>query len=455
MSELTQASLKHRVLSAGLWSLAGFALTMIIRFGSNLVMTRLLMPEAFGVMSIATTVMVGLAMFSDLGLKQFIVQSKRGNDPSYLNTAWVIQILRGALLWVVSVAVSVVVLILARTGLIPEGSVYASPMLPPVIAVLCLSALIGGFSSTRLLEASRGLSLGPLTLIEIVSQIVALVCMIAWVWIDRSIWSLVAGGIAGTVARTWLSHVWLPGLRNRWEWDRSASHEILHFGKWIFLASILGFLVNAGDQLLLGGMVNSTVLGLYAIANLYISAVDGILSKLMGDVSFPAFSEVVRERPGNLKQHYYRFHRIIGAIAYFSAGFLMAFGQTLINLLYDNRYQASGYILEIIAAILLTAPFRLATQSFLALGMPRLQSDVILVRLISLVVLTPIGFHFAGLTGALAGIVFSHFSYVPIIILYNVRHNLFDLRKEMLLSVLAPIGLAVGALLSTVVGHLR
>ena len=80
---------------------------MIIRFGSNLVMTRLLMPEAFGVMSIATTVMVGLAMFSDLGLRQFIVQSSRGNDPSYLNTAWAIQILRGALLWVVSVAVSV------------------------------------------------------------------------------------------------------------------------------------------------------------------------------------------------------------------------------------------------------------------------------------------------------------------------------------------------------------
>jgi O-antigen/teichoic acid export membrane protein len=455
MSELTQASLKHRALNAGLWSLAGFALSMIIRFGSNLAMTRLLMPESFGVMSIATTVMVGLAMFSDLGLKQFIVQSNRGSDPSYLNTAWAIQILRGALLWAISVAVSLVVLALARAGLISEGSVYASPMLPPVIVVLCVSTVISGFSSTRLLEASRSLSLGPLTLIEIVGQIVGLACMIAWVWIDRSIWALVAGSIAGTVARTWLSHVWLPGLRNRWEWDRSAAHEILHFGKWIFLASILGFLVNAGDQLLLGGMVNSTVLGLYVIASLYVSAVDGILSKLMGDVSFPAFSEVVRERPEHLKQHYYQFHRIIAAIAYCSSGFLMAFGQALIGLLYDGRYEAAGHILAIIAATLLTAPFRLATQSFLALGMPKLQSDVVLVRLISLIVFTPIGFHLAGLTGALAGIVFSHFSYVPIIISYNVKHKLFDLRKEILFSVLAPIGYAVGILLSTVVGHLR
>jgi O-antigen/teichoic acid export membrane protein len=291
--------------------------------------------------------------------------------------------------------------------------------------------------------------------IEILGQIVSLVCMIAWVLIDRSIWSLVAGSIAGTVARTWLSHLWLPGLRNRWEWDRGAAQEILRFGKWIFLASILGFLVNAGDQLLLGGMVNSTVLGLYVIASLYVSAVDGILSRLIGDVSFPAFSEVVRERPEDLKQHYYKFHRVIAAIAYLSSGFLMAFGQALISLLYDHRYEASGHILGIIAAVLLTTPFRLATQSFLALGMPRLQSDVILVRLVSLAVFTPIGFHFFGLDGALVGIVFSHFSYIPMIVSYNVKHKLFDLQKEILLSALAPTGFALGTFLSTLVGHLR
>ena len=91
-------SLKKRVLTAGVWSLAGYGLSAAIRFGTNLLMTRLLVPEMFGVMSIATVVMVGLAMFSDVGLRQNVIQSKRGSESAFLNTAWIIQIFRGIVL---------------------------------------------------------------------------------------------------------------------------------------------------------------------------------------------------------------------------------------------------------------------------------------------------------------------------------------------------------------------
>ena len=455
MNSIDRATLRQRAFEAGLWSIAGFALSMVIRFGSNLLMTRLLMPETFGVMSIATTVMIGLAMFSDVGLKQFIVQSERGSQPSYLNTAWAIQIIRGVLLWGAALVVSGFLAVLGHAGLIPQTNVYGSPILPWIIAALCFSTVISGFTSTKMLEANRGLSLGSITQIEIIAQIIGLVFMIGWALLDRSIWSLIAGGLASSVARTWLSHVWLPGMRNRWEWDKSAVREILHFGKWIFLASILGFLVNSGDQLLLGGLVSPTIFGLYVIASLYVSTVDGILSRIMGDVSFPAFSEVVRERPGDLKQTYYKFHGLIAAVAYSSAGLLITFGQPMVNLLYDHRYEYSGSMLAILAFTLFTAPFRLSTQSFLALGVPKLQTNVVLLRLIFLVILTLGGFYFYGLIGSLWGIVLSHFSYIPMIIAYNLKHELFDLRREIYLVAFVPIGLAAGSFLSLVVGYVK
>ncbi len=62
-------------------------------------MARLLMPEIFGVMLIATTVSVVLHLLSDVGLRQNIVQSPRGDDPVFLNTAWTVQILRGVVLF--------------------------------------------------------------------------------------------------------------------------------------------------------------------------------------------------------------------------------------------------------------------------------------------------------------------------------------------------------------------
>src|SRR5581483_9669453 len=95
---LERTSLKQRVLNAGIWSFAAFAVSQVIRLGSSLLLTRLLVPEMFGVMAIAQMVMVGLQLFSDVGLKQTIIQSGRGSDPAFLNTAWVVQILRGGVL---------------------------------------------------------------------------------------------------------------------------------------------------------------------------------------------------------------------------------------------------------------------------------------------------------------------------------------------------------------------
>ncbi len=417
-------------------------------------MTRLLLPDMFGVMAIATTVMIGLAMFSDVGLRQSVVQSHRGSEPSFLNTAWTIQILRGVVIWLAAVGVSIVIAVAARIGAVSPDSVYAAPSLPYVVSVLSFSTVISGFEFTKVCEASRGLALSYLTKLEIIAQIAGLACMLGWVAIDRSIWALVAGGVGSALARAVLSHLWLPGVKNRREWDRSAVHEVIHFGKWIFVASILGFLVNSGDRLLLGGLVSSTVLGFYSIATLIASSLEGILSKIMGDVSFPAFSEVVRDRPNDLQRTYYQFLGPIGAVAYFFAGFFMMFGQTLIHLLYDRRYEQVGWMLELVSAVLLTIPFRLATQSFLALGMPKLQSHIILVRLAFLFVATTIAFHFSGLVGALIAIVLSHFTSVPIIIFYNIRLGLFNLRKESYLLLFVLAGLVAGLAMKVMIGSL-
>ena len=75
--------------------------------------------------------------------------------------------------------------------------------------------------------------------------------------------------------------------------------EIVRFGKWIFPSSILGFLVNNGDRLLLGAMVDTTVLGVYVIAFFIVNAVEQALLRIVGNVTYPALSQVVRDRPWN------------------------------------------------------------------------------------------------------------------------------------------------------------
>src|SRR5438105_946486 len=154
-----QIPLRRRVLNAGAWTFVGYGLSLAIRFGSNLLLTRLLVPEMFGVMAIAIVVLVGLVMFSDLGLGQSVVRSERGSEPLFLNTAWAVQILRGILLWFVALLVSALLVIASDIGISPKGSVYADPILPYVIAILSIGVLFDGLNSTKGSEARRNLNL--------------------------------------------------------------------------------------------------------------------------------------------------------------------------------------------------------------------------------------------------------------------------------------------------------
>ena len=178
---------------------------------------------------------------------------------------------------------------------------------------------------------------------------IGLCCMFGWIVFDRSIWSLVAGALGSSLARAVLTHIWLSGHPNRWQWDRAAFEEIFGFGKWIFLSSILGFLVGNGDRILLGGLINADVLGVYSIAFSIFSIVDQIVGRIVAGVAFPALSEISRERRHDLKAGYYKFHGPIAAATYFCAGALMTSGQALIGLLYDHRYADAGWMLEVLA----------------------------------------------------------------------------------------------------------
>ncbi len=436
--------LRRRILGAGAWSMGGYALRQALRFGGNLLMTRLLAPEMFGVVAIAYVIATGLTLFSDMGVRQNIVQSHRGNDPVFLNTAWVAQILRGIVLWILSLFVAAFVIVANRHGFFAKTSVYADPILPVVIAVSSFMVVIEGLVSTKLFEASRYLSLGRVTGIEIANQIAALVSMVAWVAVDRSVWALVAGGLFGSATRTILSHVWLPGHANRWQWDKSCFSEIFHFGKWIFMASVLGFVAMNGDRIVLGGLIDTKLFGVYAIAFFMFNSISRAVRRLITDVTFPVLSEVGRERVADLKRVFNKFHAATAAFSYVCAGLLTFSGQALVSHLYDPRYAEAGWMLEILAFALLATPSSIIVVYLTAIGSPKINSHIIAMRLIALIVFVPLGFYLFGLAGAIWGVTASYLVNVPVGIFYQIKYRLFDLTQELMIIPAYVVGALLG-----------
>ena len=429
----------------------GFGWGYAVRFGSNLLLTRLLVPDMFGLMTIANIVMTGLYMFSDLGLQAVIVRSRRGDDPVFINTVWTVQIFRGLLLWLVALSVALALFVAARIGMVPKNSVYADPRLPFIIIGVSFGLVIMAFASTKSYEAYRRLAIGRVTLMELFGQLANFVGTLAWVIIDRSVWALVAGNICSTLVVALVSHIWLPGTPNRFKREELALQEVLHFGKWIFISSGLYFLARNCDRLILGGLTTSTVLGVSIIPYMIVGAIEAIVLRSINSVLFPVLSEIVRERPNTLKANYYRMHTLVSAFCYFCSGCLMVSGQALIGLLYNRHYADAGWMLEILAAVILTYPFQIAIQAFTALGMPNLQSYAAGNRLIVLVSAVPLGFYFFGVPGALWGSVLSQFLSIPLIIYYSLRHGFFGLREELLPLPMVFVGAAAGKLLSVLI----
>ena len=414
-------------------------------------MTRLLVPEMFGLMSIVSVFIMGLSLFSDLGLKQSIIQSKRGRDERFLNTIWSFQIIRGFSIWGFSILVAIAVLMAQRLLWMPANTVYAEPLLPYIIPVSTLGMIISAFEPTWTSLASRDLQQARLIKIELICQITGVIVMVLMAFYTRSIWALVLGSLISGITRSIIVNFVIKEKRNHFEIDKAYISEIFHFGKWIFLSSIIGFLAMNGDKLLLGGLISTKDLGVYNIASFMIGAVATIVARLLGGVAYPALSETVRDRPYDLQRIYYRFRLPFDAGIMFLAGLLFVSGQTIIHLLYDSRYADAGWMLNVLALSLIALRYNLADQSYLALGKPKMMTMLTLIRTVALFVFLPIAYHQFGLHGAIWAIVASYFSSFPMAIYYKKTHQLLDVKKELITLPMIFLGIACGFVFNKIV----
>ena len=156
-------SLRSRASRAGSWSVFGDMVSQALRLGGNLILTRLLFPEAFGLMAIVQSVLVGVALVSDIGVESSIIRSEQGRRGTFLNTAWTMQIIKGVFIWLV-------ICMLAPVA----ASFYQEPMLANIMPVVGFSSVINGLVSTKYHLALRELLLKRRVMIEVGSYLFGL-----------------------------------------------------------------------------------------------------------------------------------------------------------------------------------------------------------------------------------------------------------------------------------------
>jgi len=447
-------SLRRRLLGAGAWSVAGALGAHLMRLGGNLIVTRFLLPDMYGVMAIVITLTTILHLLSDVGLHQMVVRHERGHERDFLDTVWTVQVLRGALLAAITVAIAAGLYVAGRQAWLAAGSAYAAPELPAVLAVSALGAVIHGFQSTKYDLAVRGLDLRRNVVIELVQQAFGLVVMIGLAWRTGSIWSLVLGSLAGTLLFVALTHLAIPGRPNRFAWNREVLRQLAGFGKWLLLSSAIGVVAAHADRLLLAGLADARFLGLYAIALALAGALAMVFERLFGQVLMPALAEVARRDPRALVAAYWKARLRADPVILVASGALFALGPLVIRALYDVRYADAGAVLSVLALTMLFSRYQLLEQVYLVLDRPQYLAVLNLVSLVATFVLVPLGFALGGAPGGVLAIACRGAASLPFLAAFNARHGLNHVGREALLLLCWPLGWVAGTALARLVAAL-
>jgi len=391
---------RKQALSGSAWTVFGYGTSQVIRLGSNILLAHLLFPAAFGVMALVTVVMQGLQMFSDVGIGPSIIQSKRGEDQTFLNTAWTIQAIRGVVLWLICCA-------LAWPAAVFYGK--SDPMaheLLWVLPVAGLSAIINGFNSTSVFTLNRSLSMAKVTLLELIPQAFSVVGMVVWGFLAPSVWALVSGWIIQSTAKCVMSHVLNPAFRNRFLWNPACVHELMHFGRWIFLSTMISFMAGSFDRLALAKLISLTELGIYSIALTFVRIAIEVSNRLSNTVLFPLLSRF-QEEPVRLVELCLKARSLVLLVGGAMVSTTAILSPLFFELLYSASYAGAGEVARwlsifVWASILLSSMERVP----LALGHPKALVVSNLIATAGYALAIP-GYHYFGLPGFIVSLAFA------------------------------------------------
>ncbi len=424
-------SVKARTIRGTLWTIFNHGAGQSLRFGSNVVLTRLLLPEAFGLMSLVWVFVTGLEMLSDVGVGPAIIRSDRGDDPALLDTAWTVQIIRGFVLFALSALVAW-----------PAAKFYGQPTLLALISVAGLGIAIRGFTPTRVHALNRKVMLGRLTLMELVCQLTTIGVMILGAWMFHSVWALLVGTLAGDVVHVILSYLILPGQGHRLRMDRACLAELVHIGRWIVVSTALTYAAGYLDRLVIGRLLTMRELGIYSIAFQIVLAVLGVGKAVSGRVFFPVLSETIRENPELLYKRLRR-ARLVWIVPT-AAGLLLLYlgGERLIRLIYKPDYHDAGWMLRILAAGAVVGVLNHAGGViWSALGEFRTNAVVMLVQIAFSFVAMFTGYAMGGTVGFVVGVATVELLVYPVQTILIARRKLWQ--PEVDLPVLAVGGLVI------------
>jgi O-antigen/teichoic acid export membrane protein len=394
------------VVKNAVWSVGAFGLLQGIRLATSVVLTRLLAPELFGIMVIFNSLKAGIELLTDVGIGQSIIYNRNAEDPDFYNTAWTLAAIRGVILWVVACAVTA-----------PVAYYYETPILYSIIPVASFILVLAGFGSLNGALVQKRLNIPKLTRFEVTITLLYSIAQIILAYFIPTIWALVFGLIFGSGITMVLGYFLIPETKHRFKINKTYAFEILHFGRWIFLASLVYYLSTTFDRLYLAGIIPLALLGVYGLARTLAEMLSSLAIRLGNSVIFPFIASHSDTPRAELRAQIVWLRLNFLLLAAVGFAFSAAVSDLVIKLIFDQRYHAAGWM----APVLITGTWfsilcSVNESTLLGLGKPNYSAMAYGLKFVWMLFALPLSItHFGAVAAILVIAVSDVFRYFPVL----------------------------------------
>ena len=374
---MNNTNLKDRVINATKWSSFTEIIAKLISPVTNMILARILAPEAFGVVATVTMIISFADMFTDSGFQKYLVQHEfKDESEKYknANVAFWTNFGISVLFWII--------IIIFREQL---ATLVGNPRLGNVIAISCFQLLLTSFSSIQMALFRRDLDFKTLFLVRVVSVFIPFVITIPLALLGLNYWALIIGTL---VIR--LSNAVILTIKSKWKprffYSIKILKEMFSFSIWSLIEAISIWLTSWVDTFIISSFLNQYYLGIYKTSTSMVNALMALVTASIVPVLFSTLSRF-QEDDEKFNHVFFKFQRLVSIIVFPMGIGVYLYSDLATNILLGSQWNEASRVIGMWA---LTSSITIVfsyfnSEAYRAKGRPKLSFISQLLHLIFLV----------------------------------------------------------------------
>jgi PST family polysaccharide transporter/lipopolysaccharide exporter len=427
--------LTEQTVKSGIWATVTNVLDRGLQLLMIAILARMLTPADFGLLGIALLTLTAFKRFSNIGFDQALIQKASGNVDGYLNTYWSIEILRGAALGGILFLIAPFV-----------AGFFGEPRATPILQVIALTPVLLGLRNPGIVYFKKNLEFHKQFAYTMSGSVTNFAVALAVALATQSVWALVLGYVASDAARLLASYA-VHGYRPWPQFDLEVARDLFGFGKWITGSESVYFLINQGDDAVIGWLLSAASLGLYQVAYQFAKAPATEISQIISSVAFPAYAKLQDDVPA-LRSAFFRTLQVTMVISFPAAVGIAVVAPTFVEAVLGPGWEPAVPVMRLVAVYgLFIALGSAYSPVWKAIGRPDFMAKIGVFRLVltaAVIIPATREFGIAGTAAAVLGVYL--FPVMPIdvyLVVRSVETSLGRLLREM--SYPAAASLLMGA----------